>query len=85
MTMKKSNAKAKAPAKSAPLTVVSAAVIPAQDTVSFDQWWMMLNRKSPQLPHLKEIIWADFRSRGLKANETKQKYDDMLKVFGITV
>jgi hypothetical protein len=56
----------------------------AADTVSFDQWWMMIARKITLRPHLKEIIWADFNARGLSKNETEKKYDDTLKVFGYT-
>lgn len=57
---------------------------PADETVSFDQWWMVLNAKTPLRAHLKEILLAEFKSRGLSKNETKERYDDALRLFGIT-
>jgi hypothetical protein len=53
------------------------------NTVSFDQWWMMVAHKVKMRPHLKEILWADFNARGLSRNETEQKYDDTLRIFGV--
>ena len=51
--------------------------------VSFDQWWMMVS-KSPKLKvWMKEIIMADFKSRGLSKEEPKESYDEALKLFGI--
>jgi hypothetical protein len=54
-----------------------------ENKISFDTWWVMINNKCPMRPHLKEILLADFQSRGLSKLETEQRYDDTLRVFGI--
>lgn len=51
--------------------------------MSFDQWWVTINHKVNMRPHLKEILLADFRARGLSKLEDEQKYNDALRVFGI--
>ena len=58
---------------------------PARDlskTVSFDQWWMTVSKNPKVQPYLKEIFWADFKSRGCSKNETSQKYYELLDKFG---
>lgn len=64
-------------------------VVPSTDPapvekMSFDQWWMVINRKIKMRTHLKEILHADFKARGLSKLETEQKYDDALRLFGYT-
>ena len=54
-----------------------------EDKISFDQWWMMANSSGKMRAHLKEVLFADFKARGLSKLETKARYDDALKVFGI--
>lgn len=58
---------------------------PGQDVkkVAFDQWWMMLNGKKKLRPSLKEVLWAEFKSRGLSKEESVEAYDNALKLFGI--
>lgn len=51
--------------------------------VSFDEWWVVLNKRMSLRPHLKEIIWADFNARGLKKEELVSKFDEGLKLFGL--
>lgn len=51
--------------------------------LSFDQWWMMLTSERPMRPHMKEILWAEFKARGLKKNASKAEYDEALKKFGL--
>lgn len=51
--------------------------------VSFDEWWIMLQKRLALRPHMKEIIWADFNARGLKKEELVAKYDEGLKLFGL--
>lgn len=55
----------------------------AVEKVSFDQWWMMLNGKMKLRPHMKEIIWADMKARGLSKSEAAEAYDKALKLFGL--
>jgi hypothetical protein len=51
--------------------------------MTFDGWWMQLTKKRPDIkPHMKEIIWADFRARKLTDKETLFVYNDALKKFG---
>lgn len=53
-----------------------------KSAISFDQWWMSI-AKSPKIrPHLKEIFWADFKSRGYSKKETSKKYYELLDNFG---
>ena len=55
----------------------------ADDLLSFDQWWVMLGKRMTLKPSLKEIMWADFKARGLKKEELAAKYDEGLKLFGL--
>ena len=52
---------------------------------SFDVWWALASKKGNFRPHLKEIMWADFRARGLNKEETLECFYDALKQFGYTV
>jgi hypothetical protein len=54
-------------------------------TISFDQWWITINSKIALRPYMKEILVADFKARGLSKNETKEKFDETLRIFGINV
>lgn len=55
----------------------------APEEMSFDQWWITINKIGKLRPHLKEILEVDFKARGLSKKETKERYDEALKVFGI--
>ena len=55
------------------------------DKISYDQWWMVANKKKSLRPHLKEVILADFKGRGLSAKETQDKYDEALRLFGYDI
>jgi len=77
--------KAEAEAKKVAVKSAHKLVKPEEDstTVSFDQWWMALTKRSVKIrPHLKEIFWADFKSRGCSNKETSQKYYELLDNFG---
>ena len=51
--------------------------------ISFNNWWMKLIKKRPEIkPHMKEIIWADFKARKLTEKEEPAKYDEAMKLFG---
>lgn len=58
------------------------APVVADQPVSFDSWY---HQRSPKIPkqHLKEIIRADFTSRGLGKESTMEKYDKALKLYGV--
>ena len=52
--------------------------------MSFDSWYHLRKVKIP-VHHLKEIIWAYFKSHGLTTKETIEKYDEALKRYGISL
>ncbi len=68
--------------KNQPAQVAPAVVAPAQLKIAFDAWWAMNEKKIPPQHH-KEIIWADFRSRGLTKMETKQSYNEAINKYGL--
>ena len=53
------------------------------ERISFDQWWMTLVRKIDMRPAYKEVIKADFRSRGLGDKAMHTEYDKALELYGI--
>ena len=56
--------------------------IATDKVVSFDSWYHQRSNKIPK-QHLKEIIIADFKSRGLGKEATMAEYDKALKLYGI--
>lgn len=50
--------------------------------VDFNVWFAMREKKIPA-QHLREIIWADFRGRGLSKKETVATFDEALAKYGI--
>ena len=52
------------------------------ESVSFDQWWMMRSKEIPRA-HRKEIIKADFKGRGLKDKALKSDWDKALESYGV--
>jgi hypothetical protein len=45
--------------------------------------WFALRQKRIPAQHLREIIWADFKARGLSKSETMGTFDAALKKYGI--
>ena len=56
-----------------------------QQAVKFDAWWLDISRLLNLRFHMKEIIRADFKARGLKDSEKKEIFDAALKLFGYTL
>lgn len=54
----------------------------ADKKVSFDSWHHLRSSKIPK-QHLKEIIAADFKSRGLGKEATMEEFDKALKLYGV--
>ncbi len=50
--------------------------------IDFDAWWAMNEKKIPP-QHLKEIVKADFRARGLSLKEPMQAYNEALGKYGL--
>jgi hypothetical protein len=61
----------------------SQAFLKPEEVLSFDQWWVGICRRATLRPSLKEIVWADFNSRGLQKEEPASKYEEGLKLFGL--
>ena len=57
-------------------------ILPAKAKVSFDAWYHSRLSKIPK-HHLKEIIFADFKARGLSKEDLVEKYDKALEKYGI--
>lgn len=52
------------------------------DKIEFNVWFAMREKKIPP-QHMREIIWADFKGRGLKPKETLATYDAALLKYGL--
>lgn len=55
--------------------------IPPQ-IISFDQWWMLINKQLKLQSYMKEILRVDFNARGLKEEETQECFDAACRKFG---
>jgi hypothetical protein len=56
--------------------------VKTEQTVTFDIWWSLAAKRLNLQPHIKEIVWADFKSRGLKLEEPEIKFIEALRLFG---
>lgn len=59
-----------------------AAPMPEQEIFEFDVWWVLRQSKIPA-HHMKEVIKADMRARGVSDKETLECFDKALKDYGI--
>lgn len=50
--------------------------------VSFDSWYHQRKNKIPK-QHMKEVLAADFKSRGLGVEATMEEYDKALNIYGV--
>lgn len=50
--------------------------------VEFEVWFAMREKRIPP-QHLREIIWADFKGRGLGKTATVEAYDAALAAYGV--
>jgi len=57
-------------------------LVMSNEIVSFDQWWMSVNRKIKLQPWLKEVMFVDFKARGAGKMETEKRYNELLGLFG---
>lgn len=53
------------------------------DKMEFDIWWMDISRRVKLKSWMKEIVKVDFKGRGLNIKETKKRFDDSLRLFGV--
>lgn len=56
--------------------------VKADKKTSFDSWFHQRGRQIPK-QHLKEILAADFKSRGLDKEATMEEFDKALKQYGV--
>ena len=59
-----------------------AKVLPKEIKISFESWYHARMARFPKY-HMKEIIWADFKSRKLSEEEKAEDYDKALERYGI--
>lgn len=52
------------------------------EKVDFDAWFAMRSKQIGKQHH-KEIIKADFKSRGLGQNESLEDFDEALRKYGV--
>jgi len=56
--------------------------MPVVETYEFDVWWVLRQDKIPG-HHMKEVIKADMKARGLSDKESLEDFDVALKQYGI--
>ena len=56
----------------------------AEVLTTFNSWFAEAQKKIPKC-HKKDIIWADFKARGIKEKETKKTFNNALKSYGSIV
>lgn len=57
-------------------------VVEAAPIVDFNVWFVMREKRIPA-QHLREIVLADFKARGLSKQETVETYDRALAAYGV--
>jgi hypothetical protein len=50
--------------------------------ITFDQWWMIVNKKKQFKHWIKEVMKADFKARGLSDLEEECEFNKALELFG---
>lgn len=61
---------------------VSAPKVSQEAKVSFDSWYHQRKDKIAKC-HLKEILMADFKARGLSKDATMVEFDKALEMYGV--
>jgi hypothetical protein len=80
--MKEKNLKAQIKAMETKKREETAPAIEAEAEVSFDSWFHQRSKQIPKI-HMKEILIADFKARGLGSNATMGAYDKALNLYGV--
>ena len=60
-----------------------APVVDTTEKVDFDHWWAVRKDQLNQPLHMKEIVAADMRGRGLSKKESLDTWDKAARIFGI--
>ena len=53
------------------------------EKVEFDYWWALRKDQLGQPAHIKEIVWADMKGRGLSKEESLESWDKAARIFGL--
>lgn len=56
----------------------------SEEIMDFDTWWAMRQPLLKQPQHLKEILKADSKARGLLVKESMDRWDWAARQFGLT-
>jgi hypothetical protein len=60
-----------------------APVVDLTEKVEFDYWWALRKDQLNQPAHLKEIVLADMKGRGLSKEESLDSWDKAARIFGL--
>jgi hypothetical protein len=55
---------------------------PQESRINFEAWFHM-RKQLMSAVHKKEVIMADFKSRGLESEATVEQFDRALRLYGI--
>jgi len=58
-------------------------VVDTTEKVEYDHWWASRKDQLKQPAHLKEILAADMRGRGLGKKESMETWDKAARIFGL--
>lgn len=58
-------------------------VVDLTEKVEFDHWWALRKDQLNQPIHIKEIVWADMKGRGLSKSESLESWDRAARIFGL--
>lgn len=64
--------------------VAVAPILTEQPKIEFDTWYAMRSHLIPP-HHLKEIIKADFKGRGVPSMATIAEFDEALRKYGVII
>lgn len=53
--------------------------------ITYDQWWIYVNKKFTLKTWMKEVLKADFKGRGLSDSETRETFDEALVKCGYKI
>ena len=53
------------------------------EKVEFDYWWALRKDELNQPIHIKEIVLADMKGRGLSKEESLDSWDKAARIFGL--
>ena len=58
-------------------------IVDLSEKVECDYWWALRKDQLGQPMHIKEIVWADMKGRGLSKEESLDSWDKAARIFGL--